>query len=967
MRVRATEMAEKVYKRFLEQVVNTKIVLDRCTSQDEHGRELSEKEQQQVAEGKMHDPRRVRLMCISGKGGGRTLEEVEKFSKYYNVTLLDHLLSVTRGSLMLASLDWLTRNPEMAEDFLMRKLYIIAVVAFMHDIDKDLRKPGRIKDAQGLTDLEVAERMQRYGLTKFLETLGITLTPDQLLYLIDKVESQQANRCLPDQMPPHYMDDTLPLYVRLADKLDGQWLENGMEGVIDWLNRDRSCLRSEYLIKLLSNLSDAVIELFDPHHPFLMDELQRKLAQFSRRLAGVPPLIEIHHDGRLVMLILAPNEQLKEIKKQAIESLCRALPFALKLFVSKRGESYLLNARPTHHELQNFLQREPLGELLPLFWIKASDKKLLKEPLTDLLDEIGLSPQFEDTSKSTGNIKLYASENNLTDPAKERLRKAAHAVLLLNLLLETKPKDGIPSYDEREEALVACIPEPRPTWISCLKEGHPRRVVTALWATRVACDNPKVDKAIWADLLKQWLEGNEGQKGFNQFIEAAGPKIAQAVAHHFEQLLSGQRLVVEDESLSYHCLFTDQPCDNLLKDNMGLGKVGIKVSAFSSRDGRPEPLDLAEGFTYLSPIAIAEHTFRAKVHQERSKKDLSTPTLIYSPTTLGLFGGLAMGGDDKSMNTLSLQELSRFEVKSSSIKGLELYNGRYRITRLESIPGKMEEQVSQLHDLLKATVRIGRPLHVFRGLPTPQRAFFYYDAMPTLLAELLQEEGQGESRGALRLEQIHSAIHRLDTAKLLLETWGYGYQVLQLYAYRTTRFKGICLAWEGLREKSRLLSSRLEFEYHCYIKGQHMQEEDGVMVKLGREAAKIQSYPKDGFRASNHEQSMVLNICLDSLEQMMKIPVPQTDRNSLINGITDQLMQTLDRRNLIAASGHRDSKPLYEACLNVASMFVEDFWIAVMNRHFPSQGNLRILKSIYRMSFMLQRKKLEDAEEHPAP
>lgn len=308
-------------------------------------------------------------------------------------------------------------------------------------------------------------------------------------------------------------------------------------------------------------------------------------------------------------------------------------------------------------------------------------------------------------------------------------------------------------------------------------------------------------------------------------------------------------------------------------------------------------------------------------------------------------------------------------MKPGSIIGIEHYHGRYRMARLESIPGKMEEQVNQLQDLLKAAVRIGRPLHIFRGLPTPQRAFFYYDAMPTLLAELLHEEGQRESHGELRLEQIHSAIHRFETSKLLIETCGYGHYALQLYAYRSTRFKGICLAWEGSREKSRLLSSRLEFEYHGYFKGQpHMnklQAEDGVMVKLGREAAKIQRYPKDGFRASNHEQTMVLNTCLDSLEQMMKIPIPQTDQNSLINGMADQLMQTLGRRELVAASRHRDSKPLSEACLNVASMFVEDFWITVMNRRFPSQGNLRILKSIYRMSFMLQRKKLEDTEKHP--
>lgn len=970
--VRATEYAEQVYKDFLHKVVKQKVLLDRFNSQNEYGRELSDKESKDIKEQKMMDSRPIRLMCISGKGGGRTREEIEKYAKYYNVTLLDHLLSVTRGSLMLASLDWLTRHPDMEESFLLRKLYVMAAVAFMHDIDKDLCKPGRIRDEEGLVAAEVEERMKRYGIAEFLDTVQVQLSADQLLYLIDKVESQQANRCLPETLPAHDFSGTLPLYVRLADKLDGQWLEKGIDGVIDWLKKDHSCLRSEFLRQLLTNLDHSVqvIDIFDSHHLFLMDELQRQLAYASRKVAGLPPLIEIHHDGRLIMIMLADAQQMKEIKKQAIETVSLSLPFSLKLFISPRGEAYLLNAQPSHLELKNYIDKLPFEKLIPLFWIKAGDKKALEKPLNDLLGYIELPP-ISEKDKQQGNAKLYDSVEKLSDNAKRSLRKVARATLLLNLLLETKPKDGIPSYEEREMAFLACVPETRPAWITEMKEGHPRRLMTALWALMVAKEDKKVDRAIWGEtgLLQQWLEGTNQHQGFRVFIKAEGEAIAQGVVQHFEQLLSGQRIAEQDESSPYHCLFTDQPCRTQLEDKMGLGKVGIKASAFSGRDGRPEPLDLASGCTHLSFVAIAEHSLRSEVHvnQEQSKMKLDAPTLIYSPATMGLFGGLAMR-DEGAMNTLSLRKLSNFEVSPDAMTGTEHYSGRYRITRLESIPGKMKDQVNQLYWLLKATLRTGRPLHIFRGLPTSQPAFFYYDAIPRTLAELLCEE-EGQEQGALRLEQIPPAILRLEIARLLLETWGYGYEVLQWYAHRSTRFKGICLAWEGLREKSRFISERLEVEYSRYFdeRGQpkmsKFQEDEGVMVVLGRKAAKIQRYPKEGFRASNHEQTMVLTICLDGLKQAMKVPTPQVDRDSLIYGIADQLMQTLDRRDLVAASSHRDHQFFSESCLEVARSFVDDFWIKVMNRHFPSQGNLRILSSIYRMSFMLRGKKEEKVSE----
>jgi len=991
---KATRIVEAVYNDFLNQVIKKGVLNNRCTSEDQYGRELSDKEKKLITDGKMYDPRLIRLMSISGKGGWhKEPEKQQRYAKNYNVTLLEHLLSVTRGSLMLASLDWLSRNPEMDESLIRRKLSVMAAVAFMHDIDKDLCIP-RITDVSTVTNKQIKERMIRYGIDTFLKRGDVKLEADQLLYLIDKVEALQANRRLPKLLPPLMFDGTLPLYIRLADKLEGIWLdddpqkkteEKGFLGVLHRLKTDKSSIRNDFLHHLFDELEteSPIIDVFDPHHPFLLDELQRRLSKFCKDETGAPPLFEIHHDGRLVMLMLANQQQLASMKQEAIKDLVASLGdevFQLKLKVNTRGEPELLNRQPGYLQLSQFLYEHNYDkDFQKLFLIKTSYQKALLEPLDALLDDFGLNPIFP--NKTTGKTTtLYASLENLTEKAKRHLKKAAHAILLLNLLLsESKPRDGIPHYNDRETAFLGCIPEQTPDdWIMDIPDGHSRRVLIALWAITIAAHDKKVDNAIWGTqgLLERWFEGSEYFNGFRQFIKAEGDIIIQAVEHYLQQLFSGQYITVQDESAQGRCLFTDQPVDfkKRLEDNMGLKKVGIKASAFSGRDARPESIDFAKAHTNISPISLAEYQLRVQIHSGKHNADKvqtvrdldNAATLIYSPATMGLFGGLAMD-IDQDMQTLSLRDLSEFEIKSTHIIGIEHYTARYRITRFEYLPGKMAEQVNQLHQFLKATQRLGRPIHIFRGLPTANRAFFYYDAMPSLLAELLSD-GTG-NKNELRLEQIPAAIRRLELAKCLLETWGYGYNALQLYANPKTRFRSICFAWCGFYEKQGWIANRLALEYQSYFKEGELKmtanvtEKDGVMVKLGRVAAKIQAYPHKGFQASKTEQTMVFDQCFAVLSEGLRIPKSQIDRLSLINGIAERLEIMLARRhNVLASNEHRPQMTFQEACVEVSTLFVDQFWIEVMGRRYPSQDNMRFLKSVYRMSFMRRSKKTDNAE-----
>ena len=936
---KATQAAEQVYAHFLKQVV-----IERMIAKDRQG-QLSENLNKRLAKGSHIDSRLVRLMTISGKGGWHPDPiKREKYAQYNNITLLDHLLSVTRGSLMLAALDWLNQNPDMETELLKRNLTVMAVIAFMHDLDKDLQLPRNTQ----MTSEQAAERMSRYGILDFLATVKVNLMPDQLLYLIEKVEATQSHRSPPAQLPPREFE-ALSLYVRLADKLEGAWVSSdpetgGLKGVLARLAKDQ-CLHSDLLRHWQT------IDLFDPHHPFLLDELQRWLSLFSRRLTGTLPLLEVHQDGRLFMLL--PERQFQEVVDKALQALCNRLPFQLELNVSNRGMPALFNGQPSHAQLQQFIADLPQRELSNLFKIKAAYQATLTDSLDELRDDIGLNPRFP--KKATGAlVTLYADLKDMDEEAQQWLQRAAHLALLLNLKLEANKKTKIPTPAQRETTLLDCLQSTRPDWLVAVNDDSSRRILTALWAVALADEDEAVLSAVWKSdgLLQQWLEGSDEQPAFNRFITGRGTQVIQSVERHFRQLLTGKRIIAKNEEATGRCLFTDQPIDFEASIDDALGLYGVRVSAFSGRDNRIESLTSEKAHTNVSPISIAEHKLRAIVHAEQGGKQNGVPTLISSSITSGLFGGLALT-DDKKMPALSLYDLNRLEIKKGNVlHGMEIYQARYRMARLERMAEKTKDQVNQLRMLLTATRRLGRSLHVFRGLPTQQRAFFYYDAMPRLLFDLIGDH-------ALCLEQIPNALQQLEIAQSLLETNGLGYDVLRLYANPKTRFSAICLAWcviQQSKQPSELLLTHLKDEYLQYEQGEHkMKSEDATLIKLGQAAAGIQKYVGAG--ASTSEQLLVFKLCLDAVNGARQ--VGQNDAQSLIYAVAGELEHNLTRKGKAAASKHRDGKSLTDGCLKVAELFVNEVWFGVLKTRAPSQRNRRILGSIYRMAFLQAPRKTE--------
>lgn len=930
-KMKAGELVGDVYENFMTHVVERFVV-------NERNGQLGIQQQQKVEENKQIDPRVIRLMSISGKGGWHPEpQKAAEYSTSTNITLLDHLLSVVRGGMVLYALDCLELNPGMDEELLKQRLSEIAALAFLHDADKILE----LERGSELTVAMMSELMSRYGIQEFLTAAGgQSPTAEQFRYLIEKVEASQAWRHIPSELPDQHFE-ALCGFVGLADKLDGIWLSSeagaGLEGVMKRL-RDDVNLRGDTLRHW------KVLDIFDPHHPYLLDEFQSWCSAMSSRLTGIYPLIETHMDGRLFMLL--PEAEYELIIEKSIAKLCQSLPFDLELSISNRGMPALFNGKPGHADLRSFLATKVSArDIGRLFLVKATLKNTLTKELDPLLKELNLSPAWSEGEGALLSPYPQPDFSKLSQSASDCLLDAAHLALVLNLNIDL-PKNFL-SAPERERQLLECVGMDRPEWLIAIDDPASRRTMTALWLAARAAEDTELRGRVWGEegLLKAWLEGQGDTPGLNCFIKGRGPVVSQAVRDRFEALVAKRHIEVKVEGKVGHCLFTAEPVPFNDTIDSALGLYEVKVSAFSGRDNRPETLTSEIACTHVGPVSVAEHKLRSKVHARQGGKPDGVPVLVSSPASVGLFGGISFHGDH-AMRGMSIYDLSRQEVKNGTVfRGSEHLRSRYRLANFTTLPDKTEKQADQIRMLLQACCRTGRPIHVFRGLPTPTRAFFHYDAMPRVLSDLIG----GHS---LRLEQIPKAIQRLNTAQAILESHGLGYEMLRYYASPNTHFGAVCLAWCHIRgdEKKAAAARGLANDYFNCRENQKMNAQDNALVRFGEAATMIQRRPL--YQAAANEEMLTFNVCMDFVQSAHLLKQMSTE--SLINGIASELEVNLVRKTKAAASKYRDDMSLREGCLSVAKIFVNEVWLGAMQSRLPSQKIRRTLGSIYRMSFLMK-------------
>lgn len=952
------ETSKAVYRDFL-----TLVVRERVFSEEQRtrgvGHPLGDEAKKAIEEGDRIDDRGPLLTVLSGKGGWIDGPGFAQRRPFTNVTLLDHLVSVVRGALVFAEID--LRSVGVGEEELPGRLAKIATVAFLHDADKMLRRDRRIE----LEPAEVEGLMCDYGVGRFLAKFGQAFDGERMTAMIDQVETTRANRMRPGVplLSLHEVQDCA--YVTLADRLDGAYLDarKGIEGVVEEL-REFDNLHGNSLREWRA------LRIFSPHTPFLLDELQGHFSHACEDLHNHPPLIEVHHDGEL--LLVAKSDGFDEAFATAIDRMALAFDQPARVNVSTRGRPDILDGGHDVGDVLDYFRKDPreAGKALRIsvdLIDRTAPGPVIRPEIDDLFSPFGVAPAWPDPDRPRNLPRLVPPwpANRAEDDARDAFLVEAATVTAALGCKEPAKKLKVPDTSVRERELLALVTEndvPVPEWLTCLSHDISRRNLLSALAAASAIDNGSLHEALFgADgLLNLWLQGRGGRKGLFDKIDNPGGRMASAAQIWFRAAAHGGLVRADGEHDGGRCHFTNAPVSRNDSIDTSTGLYGIKVSAFSGREGRPESFASAKSETLVSPLMRAEHRLRA-IRVGRSTGRAEAPLLISSPTSAGLFASLAYERNDLPRE-FSLFDVLRTDTRNSDkpvFRDVENFSRRCRIGRYEALPYRMASRdreigiLSFVTMIFKTAQRIGRPIHVFRGLPRPEPGFVSFDFLPEPLVAAL-------GGSAFRLEQIPPKISLLRTIEETASTSGLGLELATRIADPATRFAAAC---DAVRRIDRMDESRaaakIRHSLLNLLEDTMRTENDDVIVRFADAMAHVQRAPlrSDGDTVSE----MGFRVALEAIEDAARLG--QTSRDSLCSAVIGSLEKEFARKTLFSSRATRPNTPLDAALRHAVEVFVDEVWPKTFSGTSPASRQRRIALAIYRVRF---EQAARGAKEHPA-
>lgn len=934
--------SQAVYDDLLRQVVQAGAFSPDEMERGSHS--LSDKKAQDIAKGKAIDARVPLLMTISGKGGWTEGPDFEKYRHFRNVTLLDHLLSVTRGALVLGELDLQAAGVPEAE--LPTRLARIAVAAFLHDADKMLDR-GR---QTYLDAAAVAQVRQRYNIDAFLHSYNAPMSDAELLAWIDAAEVTRAGRVAqsPHYLTPQDRNDTV--YIRAADRMDGLFLDTrkGIMAAVAELDAFPDFRTSA------PKLAWKVIEMRVPHTPFLADLIQDVIAQSCRRLYGVPPLFQIHQDGILTMAI--PPLQKTDILQNVERALKRFFVRGARVDVNNKLAVNILDGGACFDDIVAALATEPriAGKCLPLPNGLISADSDLRSEINSLFAHEGPSPTWPDFDKATGaTISPWGDGARDTHETTGRTHQITQAAALAAVVFCAPPKETALAARtltraQRMEQLLALMNNHGvdiPEWVSQHPDTRLRDTLIVLIAANAKRIETLFKQDLETTLIQPWLEGNSTQAGiFDRHEDGAGrfvkPPLRMLAAALDKTFMPG------DENLPHRCHFTNLPvsADSMIRGTDGL--YGINMTAFSGRSGRPEsPFSTSQRGTFVSPEAYAEHRLRTLRNTSPSG---DVPLLVSTPTTVGLFTTLGTNAqtDPEEFSTYDVLRV-KMGKEQCIYRVDERLDHPDRFARYESMPLKLEDQIDFVLRILKLARRIGRPVHVFRGAPTPTAEFVFFDSLPGPFRDVFG------ARNGLRLEQIPSTIRILETIQKVTQTNGLGISVARGLLHHNTRFATACLGTvlldrmpETDTNKNDLAISLFTLAKESWPMTDHPQS---AIVDF---AEAMTYYQKAYLRTeSNAVKDMGFVEALAAVQTAHRLGI--TDRQSLIDAVVAAITLKMERGSTkhYASIEARESRNLQDALAAAATLFVDGVWKGLLKSRSPATTTRQMLGGVYRVAF----------------
>lgn len=921
---------QQAVMRFQELCVQQGLLADR-----DHRRRLSDKDRQALAAGRLVDPRAPRFATISGKGGwDKDPAVAARRARLRNVSLFDHVLSVGRGGAVIAVLTATNADPELEPPLIERVARLALALGLLHDIDKDLYLP---RDAEIPLE-QVAERVTRYRIDTFLAEVDHPVTPEQWRALIATVEDTQANRYRA-RIPG--WADAVARAVRLADKLDGAFLEGTpVEGAAAVLQR----LAQPAIRQQFPGLGDfAILHLRDPHHPFLLEELLRQLSAACERMIGLRPLVEICADGEL--LVLLPEQARDEVIEAGLERLARNLDrrlFAFSIEATNRQSTKLKGARPDVEKFCAACADGVASSALRPFLMVA------KAQATAFVEAVGVALRGAGVPLAPGaspgqTVPILASLDDLSVAGKELLGR----VLAARVLLGITEASARQTVKDLQGALLALVPDAG-SRIAGLAKAEDRALALALLAAASCAEDARIATA-FDDAIATALPGCTAG------MADIGARILAEVRTRLARLLNGQALAIVPGQR--HCLFTNEPVPSWMPDIEDADRLhGVKVSAFSGRSGRPEGLTLARGVTAVSPTSFVERKLQAAIHAQARDGSDGIPLLISSPASIGLFAALAFQNDE--LQAISSYELLAQDPRKAHVTVESVFERRYLLARFESMPSRLVDQLGLVDRLIRISLKLGRPLHVFSGLPGPRPEMFFMDVMPSVLANLIGGRG-------LRLEQMPKALEAIALARILTDKGkGLGADLLPLFAREATCLRAVAFAARQLRLRGR---DGEAFPFEA-IANDHLQgvrpvaDVDKPFIRLGELAARVQRVPQG--RPSRSDETLVFRVCLGTAAGLSRLGMGSCDE--IAAGVVGRLDVELVENDKHAAATAREGDGITKALEELGQFFAQKVWLGPCKQRPPTNADRRLMEAVY-VTALTRAWRLRSAARRAAP
>ncbi len=935
------DKARDVYRDFLKHVVRDGVF---STGERDRGgaRPLGDERRKEIEGGVRVDSRPPHLATLSGKGGWLPDQRTFKQQRepFVNVSLIEHLSSVVRGALVFAEIDLKAARTPLPD--LRRRLVVVAAVAFLHDADKMLEQDRR----EELDPGKVGELMRVYRIDQFLSVAGNKIDPERMASLIDQVELTRAGRVRPGGPLLTNREIGDCAYVTLADRLDGIYLDTrrGVDEVVNELQRFDN-LRTDVL------RGWRAAKITSPHTPFLLDELQSAFSCASVERYGHPPLIEVHHDGEL--LLVAPEEGFDEAYGAALDKLAGVFDLPLRVHISARGTSDIRDGGKDVHDLYHHLDRDPATARrslqISVDCVASDDGMDERQRIDGLFAGYALPPRWPDFDKHTGRFVTPwpGSGGDEGDEEGTFVVRAATVAIALGCKAPHRALDAsAPDVETREKELFHFLDQMGvhvPEWLIALDHDISRRnLLAALAAAATRGDCPLLEKG---GVVDQWLRGTSERGGLLPEIDGSRERFATPVCDWFLAAARGS-VVRADENAEGRCHFTNTPVPRSSRIELATGLYGLNVSAFSGREGRRESFSRTRAETLVSPLAQAEHQLRSRRARRSGRAEI--PVFVSSPTTGGLFGSLVYQTDELPVE-FALTEVLREKRKPDvpEFRAVDVIERRHLIGRYESLPSRMVSRgqnigiVSFVKMVFEAARRMGRPLHVFRGLPRPNPAFVSFDFLPPPLVVAL-------GGASFRLEELPSKIELLRLVEDVASARGLGLEIAARVADPQTRFGAACEAVVGIK---RLVTGQgppppayLEYSLLKLIEDTDMHTKtDDVIIRYAEAMSHVQRAPifSDGDTISE----LGFRLALEAVESASQLG--QTSPESLAAAVAGSLSKELERKDLFM----RRKSASHTAVEEAARLFIDAVWPVAFRCRFPSTRQRRIALAIYRISF----------------